>query len=527
MLASVHVAVKLAEAEKKLVPEAELYWALDGALAQGQTAKAKQIVEANAELARRLHANLLFVQSELKLDLEDAAPISPRMDEIATLLDLVADEPLRLLADAVAKLPDANLLQSNGDELSEALAKFVQGLRSENADEQINLFQTALQKCDALGLELGKLLCLHRLAVAEREKGDLQPAFVHANQARNLIPRWNYSAFTPAVLNNLGVIARRLGVLDVARRNLLAALEAARQHGNERLQGMILTNLSAVAIQLGNFRQAADFLQQALAFGKTVARLNNIGAIHTYLRDYENALLAFNEALELAERVGDLRRQISLWNNIGAIYWLQGNYDQSLSCLQRAFTIAEQSRDPFRLTSVHLTLGLIYADMGEFEKAEHHFNELLRVSRQIGDRLNEVGALSRLGFLRIRQKRWDEAIKLLEEASEIAAKSNHLPNHALALLNLGVALEGKGELEAALKAYQEALKIWQDISDPWMQAWAWKNIGDVNEKLGERMTGKERERHWLQAVDAYWRSVRLMEQVREGVGKEQMQALFA
>ncbi|MCS3918331.1 CHAT domain-containing protein [Fervidibacter sacchari] len=527
MLASVHVAVKLAEAEKKLVPEAELYWALDGALAQGQTAKAKQIVEANAELARRLHANLLFVQSELKLDLEDAAPISPRMDEIATLLDLVSDESLRLLANAVAKLPDANLLQINGDELSEALAKFVQGLRSENADEQINLFQTALQKCDALGLELGKLLCLHRLAVAEREKGDLQPAFVHANQVRNLIPRWNYSAFTPAVLNNLGVIAYRLGLMETARQNFLAAFDAAEKHNIKRLQGMILTNLSAVAIQLGNFRQAADFLQQVLTFGKTVARLNNLGALHTYLRDYESALLAFREALELARQRKDISRQVLIWNNIGGLYWLQGNYEQALSCLKQASALAEQTGDLFRVAPIHLTFGLIYAEMGEFEKAEHHFSELLRISRQIGDRLREVGALSRLGFLHIRQKRWDEAIKLLEEASEIAAKSNHLPNHALALLNLGVALEGKGELEAALKAYQEALKIWQDISDPWMQAWAWKNIGDVNEKLAERLTGKERERYWLQAIDAYWRSVRLMEQVREGVGKEQMQALFA
>ncbi len=527
ILASAHVAVKLTGAEKKLAPEAELYWALDSALAQGQMAKAKQIVEANAEIARRLRANLLFVQSELKLDLEDAAPISPRMDEIATLLDLVADEPLWSLANAVAKLPNANSFQSKGDELSEALAKFVQGLRSENSEEQISLFQTALQKCDALGLELGKLLCLHRLATAERNKGDLQPAFAHATQARNLIPRWNYSAFTPAVLNNLGVIARRSGLLEVARKNLLAALEAAEQQGNERLQGMILTNLSAVAIQLGNFRQATEFLQKALAFGKTVARLNNLGALHTHLRDYESALLAFREALELARQRKDISRQVLIWNNIGGLYWLQGNYEQALSCLKQASALADQTGDLFRVAPTHLTLGLIYADMGEFEKAEHHFNELLRFSRQIGDRLNEIGALSRLGFLRIRQKRWDEAIRVLRKAEQISKEVNNLPNQALVLFYLGAALECKGELEASLRTHQEALKIWQDISDPWMQAWAWKNIGDVNEKLGERVTGKERERYWLQAVDAYWRSVRLMEQVREGVGKEQMQALFA
>jgi CHAT domain-containing protein/Tfp pilus assembly protein PilF len=527
VLASMQVAVKLAGAEKKLAPEAELYWALDSALAQGQTTKARQIIEANAELACRLRANLLFVQSELKLDLEDAMPVSPRMDEIATLLDLVAGEPLRSLASAVAKLPDASSFQSNGDELSEALAKFVQGLRSENADEQISLFQTALQKCDALGLELGKLLCLHRLSAAEREKGDLPSAFAHATQARNLIPRWNYSAFLPSALNNLGVIAYRLGLLETARQNFLAAFDAAEKHDSKRLKGAILTNLSAVAIQSGNFRQAADFLQQALTFGKTVARLNNLGALHTYLRDYESALLAFREALELARQRKDISRQVLIWNNIGGLYWLQGNYEQALSCLNQASALAEQTGDLFRVAPTHLTLGIIYANMGEFEKAERYFSELLRISRQIGDKLNEVGALVRLGIVQGRQKRWDEAVKLLKEAAEIAAKSNHLPSRALAMLNLGVALEGKGEIEAALRAYQEALKIWQDLGVVWMQAWAWKNIGDANEKLGEKGIGKERERHWLQAIDAYWHSVRLMEQVREGVGKEQMQALFA
>jgi tetratricopeptide (TPR) repeat protein len=338
-----------------------------------------------------------------------------------------AGEPLRSLANAVAKLPDASPFQSNGDELSEALAKFVQGLRSENADEQISLFQTALQKCDALGLELGKLLCLHRLSAAEREKGDLPSAFAHATQARNIILRWNYSAFLPSVLNNLGVIAYRLGLLETARQNFLAAFDAAEKHDSKRLKGAILTNLSAVAIQSGNFRQAADFLQQALAFGKTVARLNNLGALHTYLRDYESALLAFREALELARQRKDISRQVLIWNNIGGLYWLQGNYEQALSCLNQASALAEQTGDLFRVAPTHLTLGLIHADMGEFERAEHHFNELLRISRQIGDRSREVGALSRLGFLRIRQKRWDEAIKLLEEAAEIAAKSNHLP----------------------------------------------------------------------------------------------------
>ncbi|MCX7642745.1 MAG: CHAT domain-containing protein, partial [Armatimonadetes bacterium] len=81
--------------------------------------------------------------------------------------------------------------------------------------------------------------------------------------------------------------------------------------------------------------------------------------------------------------------------------------------------------------------------------------------------------------------------------------------------------------------YYEALELWQKTGDNWMLAWTWKNIGDAFRKLGDEGTGvgeqgmRGKEQVWLKAVDAYWRSVRLMEQVRERVGGEVMSAQFA
>ncbi|MGQ9463534.1 MAG: CHAT domain-containing protein [Candidatus Fervidibacter sp.] len=507
--------------------ETEFFWAIDKEFAQGQVEKARQIIEANPEVARRLQANLLFVKLDLSL-FEDAAPISPFMDEVTSHLNSVADERLKRLTNALTNLSsEVNPFQNEVGELANALSDFVNAARSNNLDDQIRFWQSAFQKCEKLGLELGKLICLHRIALAEREKGDFASSLSHSLQARELAEKWNYKARLASIINNLGVVGYRTGLLEIARRYLLSALEIAQEQKDERLQSIILTNLSAIAIKEGKFREAEEYLQKALEFGKTVARLTNLGVIRTYLRDYEAALLAFQEALQMAEKEQDVGRQISLWNNIGAIYWLQGNFDQAFYCLQRALEIAHKTEDLFRTAPVLLTLGLIYTDKGEFEQAEKCFTELLQISRQLGDRLRELEAMNRLGLLRVRQEQWDEAIRVMEETADSAEQIGHKPSKALALLTLGVAYEGKKEFEKALKAYEGALEIWQEANDNWGLAWTWKNIGEVYEKIGMELSREERERDLLQAIDAYWQAVRLMEKVRAGAGLETMLAQFA
>ncbi|MCS7187867.1 MAG: tetratricopeptide repeat protein, partial [Armatimonadota bacterium] len=308
-------ATRPAGTDKLVSEEAKLYWALDKLLTQRQSSKAKQMVKANAEVARNLLANLLFVRLDLELELEETASLSLRMNEVMELLAPVADESLVKLMNLVEEVKQgSNPFRNEVGGLAEALAVFVDAAKSDDPDEQIRLWQIAAQKCDELGLELGKIVCLFRLAKSQRDKGELIAAFNHFSQTKELLEQWNYEALLPALLNGLGVTLYRLGLLETAWQQFSAALEFARRQGNEHEQGKALTNLSAIAIQIGNFRLAAEFLQEAIEHGKTVARLTNLGVVHINLRDYENALLVSREAMELAQKEGDLRRQITLWN---------------------------------------------------------------------------------------------------------------------------------------------------------------------------------------------------------------------
>jgi len=510
-------------------PEVELFRKLARALSQGQTEAARQLALSDRNSALRLLRNLLVVQLEVALKLEEAKPLSPNMGEVIRLLwETVADEELKRLVDKVQSASeDKNPFEGESSELATLLALCWDAARASDGDAQIHLWRAALERAKSLGLELGEIVCLHRLARAEREKGDLVAAFSHLTQAQNLLARWDYPHRLAVVLNGLGIEASRLGLLDMAEQNFLSALELAKQLEDENLYGRTLNNLGALALQRGNYREAADYLQQAINLNRSLPRLINLGVLYTLLRDYENALRVYSEALEVAEKERNQKWLPLIWNNMGDLYRLQGNYDLALDCLQRALQIAEQNRDLAHIALALRTIGVIHTEREEFEQALDKFTQLSQICRELNDKAGEIHTLIRLGFLHGKKKQFNEALKVLEKATQEAESLNNLPILALALLNLGVAYEGAKEFDRALSVQEKALELWQQVGDEWMMAWSWKNIGDVWEKMGAVESGAERERRWQRAIDAYWRAVRLIERGRTRAGQETMQATFA
>ncbi len=509
-------------------PEARLFWSLERALAQGRQDVARQLSLKDPALSLRLLHGLLLVQLELALDLEDAAPLSPNMGKvISLLLDVVADEATKRVAQRLSALsPDTNPFSNEPSELAALMAAFITAARTEE-EESGSAWRSVLHHCETMRLSLGKIVALHHLAQAEREKGNFAAAIAYLNQVQALLSDWNYPARLSAVLNAFGIVAFRLGLLETAHQTFLSALSFAKEVGDAQQMGKVLTNLSAVALLQGDYPRAHEYLQQALTHGRTLARLINLGMLYGRLRDYESALRVYYEAQELAGKDQDLRRQITLWTNLGEIYRLQGNYEQATYCLHRALEISEKVQDVSRLLPIHFALGSVYREQGNFERAAEHFTELLRLSQRMGSQLWTARALVEMGVLLERQKRLDEALQSLEEGLRVAEQINHQPTCALALMNLGVVWEKKGELERALQAYQQALTAWEQAGDRWMGAWCWDNIGETYEKLAAKLSGKEREKVILRATDAYWRAVRLMEQVRLTAGRETMQVMFA
>ncbi len=512
--------------------ESDLFWSLEQHLSKGQPEAARELILKNPELSLRLLKNLLLVQLEQRLGLEDAEPLSLRMDDIVRLLlTTVADEATRKLAQRIEELsPEENPFHEEGNELGAVFASFFDAARAA-ADKSHLTWQTTVNLCETLGLSLGKIVSLFHLARAEYERGDLIAAFSLLQKTHSLLTtEWEYPSRLSAVLNLLGVASGQLGLLETANQLLLVALELAERSNNAERANKVLTNLGAIALLKGNYSQAAHYLQkpvpQSVSPQRLVPRLINLGTLYVRLRDYENAIVTYHKARELAEKAQDLSYQTHVWINLGGTYRLLADYDQALYCLHQALEIAKKAKDMLRLLYTYLVLSIVYSERGDLNKAEEYLNELLQLARVAKNQFLTAQALVELGVLRGQQKRLAGALEVLTEGLQLAKQINHHSTQALALLNLGVIWEERGDWEQALNAYRQALSIWEQAGDKWMMAWSWQNIGEAYEKMGAKRTGKERERAFAKAIEAYWQAVRLMEQVRTTAGQETMQAMF-
>lgn len=472
---------------------AALFWRLNKLVAQGRHDAARQLAQDNAKTAMKVWADLLFDQLEDALD-EEAAPLSPHAEEVQRLLsDLFPDACPAELADWVrTKAFERRPPPPAPTPVTEAVQRFITAYRSPS-NEQIARWREAIQKCAALGTELGLAFSLHRLAWAERTEGSLSLAHAYASQAATLLDRWQHSAKLPRFLNTLGILALQLGDYREVEKLLLDGLKQAEAIGSRRWQ---------------------------------IACLNNLSILYTRTRNYEEALRRAMRATELVSERDSPRLRVGVWANLGNIYRRLGNFEQALHYLKEAAALAQSSGDRALQAEVLHLLGMAMRDKGDTEGALKTLQQALQIWQQLGSTLRQIEVLNDLGDTLAKTERFQEARNYFEQAFQIAEATKHLPSRALALLNLGAIYDELGDHERSLAFSRQALSLWQSIDDPWFIALCWANIGEAYRHLGDKVKGDRRERLWGQALDAYWQSVRLIERLQRRAGPSVLRAEF-
>lgn len=522
-----------------LSPKAELFWKLEGLLAQGEKTEAKSQAANAPELAKALWQELLFDRLGDKLD-EEPAPLSPRVDEVIALLhETIPDETLKRLWDLTKQVQkQANPFSLEAVGLEGVLARFVVAHFAKPKENRL-LWQEVIKQCEKMGLELGMAFSLHELARLEREAGNPNFALSLSEQARILLEQWKHQRRLAGVLNTLGVAASMLGLFEQANHYLNAALSLERNFCNPLGQAKVLNNLGILATQTGAYREMVRNFQQALELIKPlsdkrrqVIYLNNLGTSYAFLNDYEEALRIFHQVLDLAQSEKDLATQAFAWNNMGDVYRSLGDLDQALYCLQQALAAAKatdnKATDNKRLQAlILLSQGIIYREKEEIEQALKHFQETLELYRNLNDPIGQVQTLIEMGITVAKvQKKFSEGRRFMEEAFSLAQKADYKPGQALALLNIGSTYDDEGFHDRAIDTYAKTMALLEAIGDELGIAWCFLNIGKAKEELGKKASKAERERLWTQALKAYQQAVALVERIRQRAGHELLRAEF-
>lgn len=210
-------------------------------------------------------------------------------------------------------------------------------------------------------------------------------AVANYTTAYDLAKGSGYERDVPKIINNLGVVYRRMGHYGSAARAYAAALELKEGDNDSLGMAETLCNLAVVnfhrrknELAEENLAQASQ-LYQALGFPGEVASMKLVRGVSLYEQgDFSGAKDILVAGLSQPEEGIDIYFLVIAYLSLGDIYRQEGNTEEALRYLKEGHIAANQLRLKPQLSGYERALGLTYAAAGDHEKANRYFERFAK-----------------------------------------------------------------------------------------------------------------------------------------------------
>ncbi len=291
------------------------------------------------------------------------------------------------------------------------------------------------------------------LAVSsEVDRGDYEKARALALELLRLAEAEGRKRYVAHALGNLGVIDRRLGLLEQAMSRHQRSLDLRVEIGDLSGQANSLGNLGNVYRDLGKYPEALDAQLRSLALRQARPREDRIDV------SYRSIAILYRELGELAT---------------------------AREYFEKAETAAAAAAVPGALSAVRGTFAGLLNDLGEYalarDKARSALSEDASYGRSYGTALEQVElsrALIGLGEL-------DAADAALDEALEWGQRMKQVEIVGRGLLHRGEIHARRDQLDAAVATLQESVATLTDSSLKGHLSAALLQLQQVHERRGD------------------------------------------
>ena len=291
------------------------------------------------------------------------------------------------------------------------------------------------QKADSLVALLSKsskdttrVLLLNQLSSAYREV-DSNIALRYAEQAEVLADSLAYKNGMGAVLENIGWIYYRKGILSKAYRKSIDALK----------------------------------INQDLGIKKGIAQcLNNIGAINIEQRLYENAIINFKEAYQNANEIGFISAKGRSLNNIAYCFLKLNKLDSSQHYANRS--IVEHVNDKFRAAFSQRILGEISFKKGNYSEALKYYQITLNAADESNNNFLRASTLFRVGDAYIEMGKPDLALPHLQRNIILAKRFGYNGELESTYQILIKAYSAKNNFTEAFRAQEKYIQLHDSLA---------------------------------------------------------------
>jgi predicted ATPase/DNA-binding SARP family transcriptional activator len=219
-------------------------------------------------------------------------------------------------------------LQVLGGEYSASLKSF---------EESAALYRDSL-------IDQGRLA--HKMGEVYARRGDQERAEALFETARSAYETGERTGDLAHLYVDWSRLAYQIDQLDLAHRLADQALNIGLLEGDQRIQAQANNLLGVLARRKGESDQAKKYVKSSLALAEAlndlpaqVAALNNLALICGQVGDLKQAITLAEMALRLCTRSGDRHREAAIHNNLADLHHWAGQADSAMAHLKSAVAI--------------------------------------------------------------------------------------------------------------------------------------------------------------------------------------------
>lgn len=252
---------------------------------------------------------------------------------------------------------------------------------------------------------------------------------------------------------------------------VLAKMQAMVEDGRDpRWRAQWLHERGVLERKLGRFDEARKlFLQSRTLFRETGDRvleareLNSIGNLDGRTGRFSDAVAMHTDALAISRKAGDKAETARSLRMLGVLYRNLDDEELASRYLLEALDYV-QERNRREAIALHGELIGAFTRLEKLAEAEHHGEEAVRLAELSGSHPNRVNAFTRMADLRLLQGRIDEAARWVDRAN---ASYDHVAvgDKTLVRISRLRVLAARNQIPQALREADAALADVRDLGD--------------------------------------------------------------
>ena len=312
---------------------------------------------------------------------------------------------------------------------------------------------------------------------SQLRRGESIEAAICAKTSAAFYAEANNPALEIKSLILLAEAQQRIGEYRTAARNLVEALELAKQNPNNGQVAPVLGALGNIHIALGPPRVAEKYLTEAASLAEqtqahrlSAVILNNLGNHYGLQAKHAKALAAYANSARLAKRSANPMLVARALANAARVALFSGDPKQAKLYSEQAITqinaIADSHEKAYLQINIARTLGRLQAHFpgaipSMLLQSHQQLTEAKEVATRLADPLAASYALGYLGELYENRKRINEALNLTRRALFQAQQVDENSSLYRWYWQAGRLYNALGERQAAIAAYARAVDLLQ------------------------------------------------------------------